>query len=1683
MEGSERQEPPTGQTNMHDSSYCLTKVFSSCTLGKTDVKQPHVCLLSELHVSVAWLGGAPRSNVCRGGELCSQYFLQAVKSSLQPFTATHSCSAVGENAGRQNDPDAVVKSGQARTPGPDAEALPDRQQSGPLHGKDKVVNAQEDAGVGGLGPGASQAKSDRQSGNGVHLRDSGDVEVQQQKRQDGQNQKQANPDFVPDPQNIPSDTGAGPSKVDKQHVGSDGVSRLDGDHMNRDPAQVTTDSGADTDRSYDSTNGASAVPTVHVPGMSLQDAGRPVDDKTGEEHTALPGVDGVHLPSAPRFTSTSTTTFTASPTTAATTDSPLKKMADQIESPPTQAAPTPHQDSTQKESAEAVPANTPTKVETVTEQLLAESGGVMLEKTTVTTEEPRVEEDGEEAELKAEDFPSFGEWRQKVLEEQEKEEMENQKVKQMAGGNGEGEAQPTVAVSSQKLRVNYAAKVCGSKVVASNPEMENGNHMLTANKDEYMINPCSARKWFVVELSWNSFSSHPHSFRVALSDRYPTKEWVLAGTYDMTVDKVPQLFPLKVKSPYVKFVRVEMLDHYGNEHYCPVTLFRVFGFPIEDDDSEVEHSHHGEGEDEEQSEGNGESKTLFDRTKETVVNLVKKVLYKGDEVEESHDETKPPPDKPANVSTDGNGNHGNVPCDPDYMDDSKPAKPVEETPNGEKTESAAEVTVHQPQPTINTAPESSANAGPEEIPMVTKLDDGDQIEIEDGSWKRSSDQEMVRLLQSGSINAWGSALNFCRPRSHIGRQSCSYKPVCMYVEAMIGEPPPISFRHRDFDVTVSSTIAPSMMSTVSSTELDPSFPHSVTTVVKKVESSASVSSDVAESSLQPSSHAEVVQELQTSAMETAAIPADVFAGKTEPRAAGMHTEEAKKTSVNGGARQKSDPGDIENTGYKPDLQGSSDSSSDGIDTKSGKTSVPWTSEAHPNMATRPRSVRVESTSESKVVETDTAAAAATATTPTSTDDDVTASSSTDRSQSQEPSPDEVTEILEPSIHLESTSVISPSLTRPTPVLEVERASVDNGVAKPEVRETAVPCVSPTPTSVSADGEEGDVSQFAYPDIVAPTIEPSRKVEEPQTPSSELTSSTGTTTSLPQEPPTVNNASLAKDKNETEKKTEDLDLIHIPLSVNAKRETAIMRLTNRIKALELNVSLSSRFLEELSTRFKKQNEELMKMLNKTISRINATATASHRQNQEQELRIERLETRVDNLTLVVQQLADRFDTFAEQMTDRQMIATSVNFLLLLIAVTIWLRSCKPAPLHPDLQFLLDTMPRRPQLPSNLPRRNSDVTMSGSHNPDWGPAATLRKGGSAANLASVAVTDGRNVLLHDHPPSDDLRELGHKKKKRKKSKAFKASSMDLNSASALNGNNSQALEVQTTAGVLFGVGSEGRVSSGVIVDNVGGVIGGDSGRAERQFGHRRCGSASANITYPGESPVDLPPTESQNGVQFLLGGKVIPFPDEPPHAASTSASVPVCRCETTPSSFGANRTPYSQHSGTPFAVKPPIPHSQNRISSVTAAPPKLKTALWGSSGAEDIAGPVGATVPAANPSRLSRHSRSEELPRPGRHLETSPVVSNLVSNHHPQSTHESFASKHKRVSESLPVLNGDRGVKGTNIDQPSHPPSKSNRKGSFRGGWSEDGRGGGVKHEPSKFKGGGIGNPKPWRGESF
>jgi hypothetical protein len=82
-----------------------------------------------------------------------------------------------------------------------------------------------------------------------------------------------------------------------------------------------------------------------------------------------------------------------------------------------------------------------------------------------------------------------------------------------------------------------------------------------------------------------------------------------------------------------------------------------------------------------------------------------------------------------------------------------------------------------------------------------------------------------------------------------------------------------------------------------------------------------------------------------------------------------------------------------------------------------------------------------------------------------------------------------TEILLPSeAQLDATSVVSQTLSRPTPVLEVSRASVMGERGKGEVMETAKPSLSPSPTTDMPEaGEDLPVSDV-YPNIILPTVE-------------------------------------------------------------------------------------------------------------------------------------------------------------------------------------------------------------------------------------------------------------------------------------------------------------------------------------------------------------------------------------------------------------------------------------------------------------------------------------------------------------------------------------------------------------------------------------------------------------------
>ena len=73
------------------------------------------------------------------------------------------------------------------------------------------------------------------------------------------------------------------------------------------------------------------------------------------------------------------------------------------------------------------------------------------------------------------------------------------------------------------------------------------------------------------------FSSSPKEVDVGVSDRFPTREWVKIGPLEMPDARAVHSFTVSGNSSYSKFVRIQILSHHGNEHYCPLSVIRIYG--------------------------------------------------------------------------------------------------------------------------------------------------------------------------------------------------------------------------------------------------------------------------------------------------------------------------------------------------------------------------------------------------------------------------------------------------------------------------------------------------------------------------------------------------------------------------------------------------------------------------------------------------------------------------------------------------------------------------------------------------------------------------------------------------------------------------------------------------------------------------------------------------------------------------------------------------------------------------------------------------------------------------------------------------------------------------------------------------------------------------------------------------
>ncbi|KAK7739588.1 hypothetical protein SLS63_001934 [Diaporthe eres] len=151
---------------------------------------------------------------------------------------------------------------------------------------------------------------------------------------------------------------------------------------------------------------------------------------------------------------------------------------------------------------------------------------------------------------------------------------------------------PKDAGKTCKERFSYSSFDGGATVLKTSPGAQNSKAILVENKDSYMLFICSQEnKFVIVELSedilvdtvvlanFEFFSSMIRSFRISVSDKYPVKmeKWKDLGTFQARNSRDIQSFLIENPKIWAKYIRIELLSHYGNEYYCPVSLLRVHG--------------------------------------------------------------------------------------------------------------------------------------------------------------------------------------------------------------------------------------------------------------------------------------------------------------------------------------------------------------------------------------------------------------------------------------------------------------------------------------------------------------------------------------------------------------------------------------------------------------------------------------------------------------------------------------------------------------------------------------------------------------------------------------------------------------------------------------------------------------------------------------------------------------------------------------------------------------------------------------------------------------------------------------------------------------------------------------------------------------------------------------------------
>jgi len=147
---------------------------------------------------------------------------------------------------------------------------------------------------------------------------------------------------------------------------------------------------------------------------------------------------------------------------------------------------------------------------------------------------------------------------------------------------------------SNEVVVDYANKSTGAIILDKSPNFKGTGNLLLSNNDRYAISPCEEEgvKYVIIGLSediqvntiklssYERYSSTTRKFEVLGSTTYPiSSKWEKLGTFEAKPwfkENGEQTFELEHPS-WCRYLKFRFITHYGVEHYCTVTQFKVHG--------------------------------------------------------------------------------------------------------------------------------------------------------------------------------------------------------------------------------------------------------------------------------------------------------------------------------------------------------------------------------------------------------------------------------------------------------------------------------------------------------------------------------------------------------------------------------------------------------------------------------------------------------------------------------------------------------------------------------------------------------------------------------------------------------------------------------------------------------------------------------------------------------------------------------------------------------------------------------------------------------------------------------------------------------------------------------------------------------------------------------------------------